>query len=74
MHSDIDNAIMNLDKDKIIEICTKNNLTIPDDEISFWGAIHKARLYVPYATAKQKEESKKWLIDHDLIPKLIREM
>lgn len=68
MAKELEDAVVNLDKKKILEICKRRNIPMPEDDIPFWGGIHKIRLYVESATDEQKEASKNWLIKHGLIP------
>ncbi|WP_196601562.1 hypothetical protein [Pectinatus frisingensis] len=66
MASEIDTAIINLDKKKILEICAENHINIPADEKQFWCSIHKVRLFFVKGVSKQlKEESRKYLVEND---------
>ena len=66
MASEIDTAIINLDKKKILEICAENHINIPADEKQFWCSIHKVRLFFIKGISKQlKEESRKYLAEND---------
>lgn len=68
MTKELEDAVINLDKEKILEICKRRNIPIPEDDIPFLGGVHKIRLYAKAATQEQKEASKNWLIQHGLIP------
>ena len=66
MHTEIDDAIINLDKKKILEICAKNHINVPADEKQFWCSIHKVRLFFIKGISKQlKEESRQYLVEND---------
>lgn len=60
---DRDEAILSLDKDKIMEYLRKYNMegSKPEEEIIFWAGTHKAVLGIRSATDEQKEYSRKWL-------------
>lgn len=66
MYRELDNAIINLNKEKILEICAKHNINIPADEKQFWCSIHKLRLFFIKGVSKElKEESRKYLQEND---------
>lgn len=66
MYKEINDAVINLDKEKILAICAKNNISIPADEKQFWCAIHKLRLFfIKGVSKKLKEESRKYLEEND---------
>ena len=35
-----DEAMLSLDKDKILDYCIKYGVTVPCDEITFWAGVH----------------------------------
>lgn len=68
MRTEIDDAIINLDKKKILEICAENHINVPADEKQFWCSIHKVRLFFIKDISKQlKEESRQYLVENDKV-------
>ena len=59
-----DEALLSLDKIKIVSYANKYNVTLPSSELAFWGGVHIARTQINSATPEQKAESAKWLKDH----------
>ena len=67
---DRDEAMLSLDKDKIVAFCKKNNVPIPENETVFWAGVHKAILHINSATFEQKQNSFEWLIEHGFSPSI----
>lgn len=65
---DRDEALLSLDKDKIMAYCKKYGVPIPDEELVFWAGIHKAIVHLISATQEQKERSAQWLLEHGFMP------
>ena len=61
---DRNEALLSLDKEKIIAYCIKWGVPIPAKEIVLWAGIHKARLEVTSFDESVKEVSRKWLRDN----------
>lgn len=58
---DRNDALLSLDKDKILAYCAKYGVSMPSDDETFWCGIHKAitgNVGLPYDFKKQ---SKQWL-------------
>ncbi len=64
MTKEFEEAIINIDTWKIIELLEEKNIDIPQNDGELFSGIHRARIHLASANNKQKEESKKWLIDH----------
>ncbi len=60
-----DNAILSLDRDKIIAYSNKYKIKMPKEDLVFWCGVHKAVLGIKSATPEQKENSMKWLKEHN---------
>lgn len=63
-------ALLSLDKDKILAYCKKYGAPIPKNETVFWAGIHKAILGLNAATQEQKEKSAAWLVEHGFKPEI----
>ena len=59
-----DEALLSLDKNKILEYCKKYSVPIPDDEEVFWAGIHKARIHTNSIPLDAKLDSCMWLGEH----------
>lgn len=59
-----DEAMLSLDKEKILEYCKKYDAPIPDDKIVFWSGVHYHILGINKATKEQRQNSKQWLTEH----------
>ena len=64
-------ALLSLDKEKILAYGKKYNVKFPEDEKIFWAGVHKAicSLYlipVNKITKSQYEKSKEWLKENGL--------
>ena len=59
-----DDALLSLDKDKIMRYMQRYGIPCPKNEIVFWAGIHKARMHINAATEQQKQESAAWLLQH----------
>lgn len=58
------NALLSLDKGKILEFMKKYNISVPYNDLIFWGGVHKAILQIDGITKEQRERSEIWLIDN----------
>jgi hypothetical protein len=56
-----DEAILSLDKDKIISYMKKYDIPINSNDLVFWASMHKAIMVMRSASKEQKENSSKWL-------------
>lgn len=54
-------ALMSLDKTKILAYFKKYDITPPEKEIVFWGAVHKAVTGATDLPLKHRRASKDWL-------------
>ena len=61
-----DEALISLDKEKLIKVFQTYGVPIPTDEMVFWAGIHKARLHIKNIPEELKEESKKWLLKNGM--------
>lgn len=66
MNTDQADALLSLNKQRILDYCNKRGIPLPDNELSFWAGVHKAIYLLPVASAEQKEASKQWLLSHGL--------
>jgi hypothetical protein len=57
-----DEALLSLDKSKILNFAKKYSLQLPSSEKAFWGGIHKAIILLKSASDEQKQRSKTWLL------------
>ena len=60
-----DEAILSLNKEKIMSYMNKYGVKMPSNELVFWAGVHKAVLRIDSATKEQREKSAKWLLDND---------
>lgn len=72
---DRDEAFASMDKDKIIALCKKYNMDIPEDEEVFWKGVHKVvcNLFLlenSPISIEQYNKSYDWLIEHGSTPKI----
>lgn len=58
-------ALLSLDKEKIIKFSEKWGVKMPQNDLVFWAGVHKAIMYLNAATPEQKEKSMNWLIEND---------
>lgn len=65
-----DEAMLSLDKDKIVAYCKKYGVPIQKNETVFWAGVHKTILYLNAATQEQKEKSAAWLVEHGFKPEI----
>lgn len=65
-----DEALLSLDKDKIIKYSIKHGVTLPSNDIVFWAGVHKGILSLNSATDEQKSNSLKWLIENGFSPSI----
>lgn len=63
-----DEALLSLDRDKIVKFLRKYDAKIPEDETIFWAGIHKAICHLNSANAGQKLNSMIWLVNHGFKP------
>lgn len=63
-----DEALLSLDKEKILRFCEKYQVPMPNNDLSFWAGIHKSIYLLKTATPEQKEFSKNWLISRGFNP------
>lgn len=61
---DRNEALLSLDKDKILFFTKKYSMESPIEEPAFWGGVHKAILHINSATDEQKEISRQWLVEN----------
>ena len=61
---DRDEALLSLDKEKILAYCRKYGIAMPKDELAFWAGVHKSILHINSATDEQKQRSCEWLTNH----------
>lgn len=59
-----DEALLSLDKEKIIRFSKKYGVPMPKSELAFWASIHKAIVLLNSATAEQKQKSTNWLLQN----------
>ena len=61
-------ALLSLDKDKIIGFLKKHNMEIPRNKLVFWVGVHKSIVYIKTSTEEQKQRSRDWLIANGFKP------
>jgi hypothetical protein len=61
---DRDEALLSLDKDKILAYSIKYGVHIPRDESVFWAGVHKARLALNCVDAEGKTISRNWVAEN----------
>lgn len=66
MNTDLAETLLSLDKQRILDYCSRQGVPLPDNEISFWAGVHKAIYLLPAANAEQKEKSRQWLLSNGL--------
>lgn len=57
-------ALRSLDRSKIEAYARKHGVGLPQDEMTFWAGIHKARLQITSFTEEEREVSRRWLKEH----------
>ena len=65
---DRDEALLSLDKQKILAYCAKYSIRMPEEDEVFWCGIHKAitgNTGLPYYFRKK---SKQWLFERGYMP------
>jgi hypothetical protein len=60
---DRDEALLSLDKDKILACMIKYGAHIPRNKRVFWADVHKARLALSCVDAEGKILSRNWLVE-----------
>lgn len=63
--SERNKALFSLNKDRIKAFAKKYNVTIPDNETAFWGAVYKAIYAITDAPPGLKGKAEKWLEAHN---------
>ena len=58
---DRNEALLSLDREKIIEYCQKYGARFSSNEKVFWASVHKARIAIKSFPETEKEKSRKWL-------------
>lgn len=56
-----DEALLSLDKEKLVELFKDAGVETPNDEQTFWAGVHLARLQVTAFSDLVKAESLGWL-------------
>lgn len=59
-----DEALLSLDKERIVKFLNEYGATVPKDEMVFWAGVHKAICHLESANAGQKLNSMIWLVNH----------
>jgi hypothetical protein len=68
---DRNEALLSLDRDKIVAYCRKYNVPIHENETVFWADVHKGIVAMDSATDEKKIESANWLIEHGFSPYIV---
>lgn len=63
-----DEALLSLDKAKILAYAEKYDVRFPKNELVFWASVHKSILAINSADEAQKAKSKAWLLKHGFKP------
>jgi hypothetical protein len=63
-YKDRDEAMLSLDKDKILVYSNKYGAHVPKDERVFWAGVHKARLALSCVDGEGKILSRNWLAEN----------
>ena len=63
-----DEALLSLDKAKILACAEKYGVRLPKNELVFWASVHKSILAINSADEAQKAKSKAWLLEHGFKP------
>lgn len=61
---DRDEALLSLDKDKILAFYKKYGLPYSKKEKIFWATVYKCIYHINASTEKQKAEAEAWLIEN----------
>lgn len=61
---DRDEALLSLDKCKILAYAEKYGARLPQSDEIFWASVHKARLNIKNFPESEKEISRKWLCEN----------
>ena len=65
-----DNALLSLDKNKILAYCKKYDVPVPEDEEVFWAGVHKAIVNTTSISFEKKLVSIAWLREHGFSPNI----
>ena len=65
---DRNEALLSLDKDKIIAYLNKYGIPVPANEKVFWAGVHKGIVNMKAAPKEQKFDSMLWLVEHGFSP------
>ena len=63
--SDRKHALLSMDKSVINKYCDKYKIKMPEDEETFWCAIHKARTADLNLPLEERKKSKQWLSERN---------
>lgn len=63
-----DEALLSLDKKKILAYSKKYSVKFPKNETAFWAGVHKAITALDSATEEQKQRSRDWLVANGFKP------
>lgn len=63
-----DEALLSLDREKIVKFLRKYNMPVPENETVFWAGIHKGICALNSANSEQKLNSIIWLVNHGFKP------
>jgi hypothetical protein len=61
-------ALLSMDKNKILDYCRKYGVPIPADENVLWVGIHKARCEALDISQEERQKSADWLINRGIYP------
>ena len=67
---DRNEALLSLDKEKIVAYCKKYGVPVPKNEIVLWAGVHKGIVTMSAASDEQKKDSMRWLIEHGFSPNI----
>ena len=65
-----DEAMLSLDKNKILRFCRRWHICVPENETVFWSGVHKVIVNINSSTEEQKRKSLEWLKEHGFRPEV----
>lgn len=67
---DRDEALLSMDREKILAYCHKYGARMPSNELVFWAGVNKAICAINTIPQDRRDHSRKWLIEHGFSPEI----
>lgn len=63
-------ALFSMDRDTILAYMKKHGIRMPSSELAFWAGVHKCICTITNAPPELKEQSRNWLLEHNMRPEI----